>query len=100
MDIDRITGAVTGGVVAGLALSAIMLAGEKLTGKQSELIELKRRAVCAVLSRPWGPSDRLKTSPHPALWPAAQLLLTERAPASVRRLHVPRKMHLRPATSF
>ena len=44
MDIDRITGAVTGGVVAGLALSAVMLAGEKLTGKPSELIELERKA--------------------------------------------------------
>ena len=55
MDIDRITGAVTGGIVAGLALSAVMLAGEKLTGKPSELIELKRKAAAKLgISTPAG----------------------------------------------
>jgi len=32
-----------GGLVAGLALSAVMLVGEKLSGKPSELIELERK---------------------------------------------------------
>lgn len=55
MDIDRITGAVTGGVVAGLALSAVMLAGEKITGKPSELIELERKVAAKLgISTPAG----------------------------------------------
>ncbi len=33
----------TGALVAGLALSAVMLVGEKLSGKPSELIELERK---------------------------------------------------------
>lgn len=32
-----------GGLVAGLALSAVMLAGEKLSERPSELIELERK---------------------------------------------------------
>lgn len=39
----RVAGAVAGGLVAGLALSAVMLAGERLGGKPSELIELERK---------------------------------------------------------
>ena len=39
---ERVAGAVAGGLIAGIALSAIMLAGEKVTGKPSELIELER----------------------------------------------------------
>ena len=35
--------AMAGGLVAGLALSAVMLVGEKLSGKPSELIELERK---------------------------------------------------------
>ena len=38
----RAGGAVAGGLAAGLALSAVMLLGEKLSGKPSELIELER----------------------------------------------------------
>lgn len=38
----RVGGAVVGGLGAGLALSAVMLLGEKLSGKPSELIELER----------------------------------------------------------
>ena len=41
-DARRAGGAVIGGVAAGLALSAVMLLGEKLSGKPSELIELER----------------------------------------------------------
>ena len=40
----RVAGAVAGGLVAGLALSAVMLAGERLSGNPSELIELERKA--------------------------------------------------------
>lgn len=43
IDARRIAGAVAGGLVAGLALSAVMLVGEKLSGKPSELIELERK---------------------------------------------------------
>lgn len=41
---NRVAGAVAGGLVAGLALSAVMLVGERLSGKPSELIELERKA--------------------------------------------------------
>lgn len=44
MDGHRITGAISGALFAGLALSAVMLAGAKLTGKPSELIELERKS--------------------------------------------------------
>lgn len=43
MDAKRAAGAAAGSLVAGLALSAVMLAGEKLSGDPSELIELERR---------------------------------------------------------
>ena len=43
MDRQRTAGAVLGGVAAGLGLSAVMLLGEKLSGKPSELIELERK---------------------------------------------------------
>lgn len=59
MDIDRITGAVTGSVVAGLALSAVMLAGEKITGKPSELIERKAAAKLGI-STPAGDATGLE----------------------------------------
>ena len=39
----RVAGAVAGGLIAGLALSAVMLVGERLGGKPSELIELERK---------------------------------------------------------
>ena len=39
----RAAGAVAGGLVAGLALSAVMLVGERLSGRPSELIELERK---------------------------------------------------------
>lgn len=41
----RLAGAVLGGTVAGIALSAMMIAGERKTGKPSELAELERRAL-------------------------------------------------------
>lgn len=43
MDGARTAGAVIGGLAAGLGLSAVMLAGERLSGKPSELIELERK---------------------------------------------------------
>lgn len=43
MNVRRTAGATAGGLAAGLATSAVMLAGEKLSGKPSELIELERK---------------------------------------------------------
>lgn len=42
MSSKRVAGAVAGGLVAGLALSAVMLLGERASSKPSELIELER----------------------------------------------------------
>lgn len=39
----RSAGAIAGSLAAGLALSAVMLAGERLAGRPSELIELERK---------------------------------------------------------
>ena len=44
MDGRRATRSVLGGVAAGIGLSAVMLLGEKLSGKPSELIELERKS--------------------------------------------------------
>ena len=52
----RLAGAVAGGLVAGLALSAVMIAGEKASGKPSELIELERKTA-AKLAIPTPPAD-------------------------------------------
>lgn len=42
MNGERATGAMAGGLIAGLTLSAVMILGEKLSGRPSELIELER----------------------------------------------------------
>ncbi len=56
MRTERAVGAVAGGLAAGLALSAVMLLGEKLSGKPSELIELER-ATAAKLAVPTPTGD-------------------------------------------
>lgn len=43
MNMQRTASAVLGGVAAGVGLSAVMLWGERLSGKPSELIELERK---------------------------------------------------------
>lgn len=48
MSVRRVAGAVAGGLVAGLALSAMLMAGERKSGKPSELADLERTAAAKV----------------------------------------------------
>ena len=58
MEAQRVGGAVAGGLLAGLALSAVMLLGEKLSGEPSELIELERATAAKLdIGTPQGDAD-------------------------------------------
>ncbi len=71
----RLAGAVAGATVAGLGLSALMMLGERKTGKPSELIDLERRSA-AKLGREVPPPDRLPTAGEQALTQGGHLLLS------------------------
>lgn len=44
MNTSRLGGAVAGGLIAGLAITAMLIAGEKKSGKPSELTDLERQS--------------------------------------------------------
>lgn len=58
----RLGGAVLGGVAVGIGLSAVMLLGEWLSGKPSELIELERATAARLaIATPTGPAPATAT---------------------------------------
>ncbi len=71
----RVTGAVAGALLAGLGLSALMMAGEKKTGKPSELADLERRAA-GRLGRDTPPVDQLPDVGEQTLTQGGHLLLS------------------------
>ena len=77
----RIAGAVGGGLVAGLALSAMMMAGERRSGKPSELADLGR-ASARRLGREAAPADALPSGGEQALVQGGHLALSALAGAA------------------
>lgn len=77
MDAKRTAGAVAGGVLAGLALSAVMLIGEKLSGKPSELIELERGAAARLdIATPSAEAPATATATEQAITHGGHLALS------------------------
>lgn len=77
----RVTGAVAGALLAGLGLSALMMAGEKKTGKPSELADLERRAADR-LGRDTPPAGQLPDVGEQTLTQGGHLLLSAIAGAA------------------
>lgn len=77
----RVTGAVAGALLAGLGLSALMMAGEKETGKPSELANLERRAA-ERLGRDVPAADQLPDVGEQTLTQGGHLLLSAIAGAA------------------
>ena len=71
----RVGGAMLGGLAAGAGLSAVMLLGEKLAGKPSELIELER-ATAAKLDLPTPAGDAPATMTEQLVTPGGHLALS------------------------
>ncbi|MEG3162084.1 hypothetical protein U1763_16410 [Sphingomonas sp. LB2R24] len=75
MSTRRTMGAVAGGLVAGLAITALLMRGEKTTGTPSELVDLERTTARKLgLATP--PADRLATSGEQAIVQGGHLLLS------------------------
>lgn len=75
MDGRYLTGAVGGALVAGLGITAMMIAGENKSGKPSELIELQR-ASAARLGMPRSRADALPTATEQLVAQGGHLLLS------------------------
>lgn len=71
----RTAGAIAGALVAGIGLSALMMAGERKSGKPSELVELERSAV-AKLDPDVPPIGGLADRDEQALTQGGHLLLS------------------------
>lgn len=81
MNGKRTAGAIAGGLVAGLGLTAIMMAGEKKTGKASELTGLERAGARELGAHHVPPSDRLPNATEQAVVHGGHLLLSAAAGA-------------------
>lgn len=80
MDGRRMTGAVAGALIAGIGLSALMIAGERRSGKPSELTELERTSA-RKLGVPHVPVRRLRAADEQAVVHGGHLLLSVAAGA-------------------
>lgn len=74
----RMAGAVAGGLIAGIGLTALMIAGEKKSGKPSELIALGRASARKLDVRP-PPTNRLPDATEQAVVQGGHLLLSAMA---------------------
>lgn len=81
MNGKRMAGAVAGGLVAGLGLTAMMMAGEKKSGKASELAELERASARELGVHHVPPSNRLPDATEQAIVQGGHLLLSAAAGA-------------------
>lgn len=81
MNGKRMAGAIAGGLMAGLGLSAMMIAGERKSGKASELVELERAGAHALGVHHVPPGDRLPDATEQAVVQGGHLLLSAAAGA-------------------
>lgn len=81
MNGKRMAGAIAGGLVAGLGLTAMMMAGEKKSGKVSELTELERAGARELGVHHVPPSNRLPDATEQAMVQGGHLLLSAAAGA-------------------
>ena len=75
MSTRRTTGAVAGGIVAGLAITALLMRGEKTSGTPSELVDLERTSA-RKLGMATPPADRLAAPGEQAIVQGGHLLLS------------------------
>jgi len=81
MNGKRMAGAIAGGLVAGLGITAMMMAGEKKSGTPSELTDLERAGARQLGVRVVPPSDRLPDAAEQAVVQGSHLLLSAAAGA-------------------
>ncbi len=81
MNGKRMAGAIAGGLVAGLGLTAMMMLQEKKSGKPSELTDLGR-ASAAKLGRVTSPADQLPSPSEQAVTQGGHLALSALAGAT------------------
>ena len=81
MNGKRMAGAIAGGLVAGLGITAMMMAGEKKSGTPSELTDLERAGARQLGVRAVPPSDRLPDAAEQAVVQGSHLLLSATAGA-------------------
>ena len=77
----RMIGAIAGGLVAGIGLTAMMMLQEKMTGKPSELTELERSSA-ATLGQPTPHSEQLPSATEQAVTQGGHLALSALAGAA------------------
>ncbi|WP_294331023.1 hypothetical protein, partial [uncultured Sphingomonas sp.] len=75
MDGKRWAGAIAGGLVAGLGITALLIAGERKSGQPSELATLERAAATKIGRTP-PPADQLPDTREQAVVQGAHLLLS------------------------
>jgi uncharacterized membrane protein YagU involved in acid resistance len=75
MNGKRWAGAIAGGLVAGLGITALLVAGERKSGEPSELAQLER-AAAAKIGRTPPPADQLPDASEQAVVQGAHLLLS------------------------
>lgn len=80
MDGKRMAGAIAGGLVAGLGITAMLMAGEKKSGEPSELALLERTSA-QKLGVTVPPDDRLPDATEQAVIQGGHLLLSAAAGA-------------------
>ncbi|WP_143051770.1 hypothetical protein [Sphingomonas palmae] len=78
----RMAGAMAGGLVAGLGITALMIAGERKSGKPSELADLERTSAHRLGVHPVPPADRLPDATEQAVIQSGHLLLSAAAGAA------------------
>lgn len=81
MNGKRMAGAIAGGLVAGLGITATMMAGEKKSGTPSELTDLERAGARQFGVRSVPSSDRLPDAAEQAIVQGSHLLLSAAAGA-------------------
>ncbi|SFP45305.1 hypothetical protein [Sphingomonas rubra] len=81
MNGKRMAGAIAGGLVAGLGITALMIAGERKSGKPSELADLERTSAHRLGVHPVPPADRLPDAAEQAVIQGGHLLLSAAAGA-------------------
>jgi len=81
MNGKRMAGAIAGALVAGLGITAMMMAGERKSGTPSELTDLERAGARRLGVHPVPPSDRLPDATEQAIVQSSHLLLSAAAGA-------------------
>ena len=81
MNGKRMAGAIAGGLVAGLGITAMMMAGEKKSGTPSGLTDLERAGARQLGVRSVPSSDRLPDAAEQAVVQGSHLLLSATAGA-------------------